>query len=219
MVQKKSLAIGIVVAGILLSGCTSKLANKTEFSGFLPDYSKLQEVQTPTGQTVLRWVDPSFDPKNYSHVYFEPVVFYPAPKPTEQITEQTLDNILAYTNSQLKSAIGQRIPLASTPGPRTLIFKGAITGVSSQSEGLQFYEVIPVALVVAGTMAATGHRTRETQLFFEGQLIDASTGKPVVSVVRKGFGRNLSNAEQKLKLEDFRQVIDNMSKDAALYTN
>ncbi|WP_257895873.1 DUF3313 domain-containing protein, partial [Enterobacter roggenkampii] len=36
----------------------------------------------------------------------------------------------------------------------SLIFRGAITGVSSQKEGLQFYEVVPVALVVAGTQMA-----------------------------------------------------------------
>jgi hypothetical protein len=39
-------------------------------------------------------------------------------------------------------------------------------------------------MVVAGT--ATGHRTMDTNLYFEGELIDAATNKPVLKVVRKG---------------------------------
>ena len=79
-----------------------------------------------------------------------------------------------YTNTKLKTAIGQRKPIVTTPGKHSLIFRGAITGVSSDKEGLQFYEVVPVALLVAGgTQMATGHRTMDTHLFFEGELIKA----------------------------------------------
>lgn len=67
-----------------------------------------------------------------------------------------------YTNNKMKTAIGTRKPVVTTPGKHSLIFRGAITGVSSQKEGLQFYEVVPVALVVAGTQMATGHRTMDT---------------------------------------------------------
>lgn len=94
-----------------------------------------------------------------------------------------------YTNTKLKTAIGQRKPIVTTPGKHSLIFRGAITGVSSDKEGLQFYEVVPVALLVAGTQMATGHRTMDTHLFFEGELIDAATNKPVIKVVRKGKER------------------------------
>ncbi|MDE4771669.1 DUF3313 family protein, partial [Klebsiella pneumoniae] len=41
--------------------------------------------------------------------------------------------------------------LATTAGKRSLIFRGAITGVDSSKEGLQFYQVIPVAMIVSGT--------------------------------------------------------------------
>lgn len=75
----------------------------------------------------------------------------------------------------MHKVISERKPLATTPGKRSLIFRGAITGVDSSKEGLQFYEVIPVAMIIAGTQAATGHRTMDTNLFFEGELIDAAT--------------------------------------------
>lgn len=73
------------------------------------------------------------------------------------VGQKVLDKILNYTNTEMKEAIAQRKPLVTTAGPRSLIFRGAITGVDTSKEGLQFYEVVPVALVVAGTQMATGH--------------------------------------------------------------
>lgn len=58
--------------------------------------------------------------------------------------------------------------------------------MDSSKEGLQFYEVIPVAMIVAGTRAATGHRTMDTDLYFEAEVIDASTNKPVIRSYVKG---------------------------------
>ncbi|STL62235.1 putative lipoprotein [Escherichia coli] len=40
---------------------------------------------------------------------------------------------------------------------------------------------------------ATGHRTMDTRLYFEGELIDAATNKPVIKVVRQGEGKDLNN--------------------------
>ncbi|HGW8139361.1 TPA: DUF3313 domain-containing protein, partial [Escherichia coli] len=107
----------------------------------------------------------------YDSIVWNPVTYYPVPKPSTQVGQKVLDKILSYTNTEMKEAIAQRKPLVTTAGPRSLIFRGAITGVDTSKEGLQFYEVVPVALVVAGTQMATGHRTMDTRLYFEGELI------------------------------------------------
>ncbi len=139
-----------VLTGLLaLSGCASKVTAPDKYSGFLKNYSDLKETQSASGQTVLRWVDPSYNESKYDNIVYNPVTYYPVPKPTTQVGQQVLDQLLTYTNTQLKSAISKRKPLVTTPGPRSLIFRGAITGVATSKEGLQFYEVIPVALLVA----------------------------------------------------------------------
>lgn len=122
-----------------------------------------------------------------------------------------------YTNTEMKEAIAQRKPLVTTAGPRSLIFRGAITGVDTSKEGLQFYEVVPVALVVAGTQMATGHRTMDTRLYFEGELIDAATNKPVIKVVRQGEGKDLNNESTPMAFENIKQVIDDMATDATMF--
>lgn len=72
-------------------------------------------------------------------------------------------------------------------------------------------------MVVAGTQAATGHRTMDTNLFFEGELIDSQTNKTVMKVVRKGSGKQLSNSNQLLTVDDLKTVIDNMATDATMF--
>ncbi len=154
---------------------------------------------------------------NYDSIVYNPVVYYPAPKPTGQISQKVLDGLLNYTNDKLKTAAASRKPLVTTPGPRSVIFRGAITAVDSSKEGLQFYEVLPIALVVAGTEVATGHRTMDTSLFFEGELIDAATQKTVVKVVRKGEGKDLNNEKTPLTVDNLKQVIDDMATDARMF--
>lgn len=97
------------------------------------------------------------------------------------------------------------------------LFGSAITGVDTSKEGLQFYEVVPVALVVAGTQMATGHRTMDTRLYFEGELIDAATNKPVIKVVRQGEGKDLNNESTPMAFENIKQVIDDMATDATMF--
>lgn len=168
-------------------------------------------------QAELRWIDPNFNPANYDNIVYHPVTYYPVPKPTTQVGEKALQDILNYTNKELKQAISERKPLATTAGKRSLIFRGAITGVDSSKEGLQFYEVIPVAMIVAGTQAATGHRTMDTDLYFEAEVIDASTNKPVIKVVRKGEGKTLANENTPLTVDTLKQVIDDMAVDAVKF--
>ncbi|MBV7407186.1 DUF3313 domain-containing protein [Enterobacter sp. ENT03] len=207
-----------VLTGLLtLAGCASKVAQPENYSGFLKDYSGLQQTTSASGKPVLRWVAPNFDPNKYDSIVYNPVTYYPVAKPTSQIGQQTLDGLLNYTNSKLKAAAAQRKPLVTTPGAHSLIFRGAITGVNSSKEGLQFYEVVPVALVVAGTQAATGHRTMDTNLFFEGELIDATTNKPVLKVVRKGEGKDLNNESTPMTVETLKQVVDDMATDATMF--
>lgn len=206
------------LVGILaLAGCASKTTTPEQYSGFLKDYSGLKQATTASGKTELRWISPDYNPNNYENVVYNPVTYYPVPKPTTQVGQKALADILNYTNTQLKKSISERKTLVATAGPRSLIFRGAITAVDSSKEGLQFYEVVPIAMVVAGTQAATGHRTMNTNLYFEAELIDAATNKPVIKVVRKGEGKDLSNQSTQLTLDTLKQVIDDMAVDAVKF--
>ena len=54
-------------------------------------------------------------------------------------------------------------------------------------------------------------------LFFEGELIDAATNKPVMKVVRKGEGKELNNENTPMTFATLKQVVDDMATDATMF--
>ena len=216
--QRLCVAASVLAAGLLLAGCASKVTTTEQYSGFLSDYSKLQETSSPSGHKTLRWIDPNFKESNYRGVYFTPIVYYPEAKPNARISQQTLDKIRHYTDKSLRKAVAERTTILNSPaGPRVLIAKVAITAVSAENEDMKFYEVVPVAAVVASTMAATDHRTQNTTLFLEAELIDQDTGKTVLEVVRKSYGRTVSNDSAPVTEEEVKAAIDEMVADTVAF--
>jgi len=62
-------------------------------------------------------------------------------------------------------------------------------------------------------MTAAALRRLASELFLEAEFIDASTGKPVLQVVRKGFGKDLEDNKQQVTLDTLKGVIDSVVRD------
>ncbi|MGZ9668468.1 DUF3313 domain-containing protein [Pseudomonas sp. GNP014] len=203
----------LCIATVAMVGCSSKTVDPKEYSGFLKDYSQLKEAKSPSGAEVMRWVDPKVDVKKFTSVYIEPTQLYPKPQPTAKISQQTLNGITSYYDQALKREIGKDLPLASGPGPGVMVVRAAITAVSSKTEGLHGYEVIPIALVAAAVSTASGIRDQETTLATEAVFLDGGNNKVVAQVVRKGTGKPLENDTQAMTANDVKPVIDGWASD------
>ncbi|VVN90253.1 DUF3313 domain-containing protein [Pseudomonas fluorescens] len=203
----------LCIASIGVVGCSSKVPQPDEYSGFLKDYSQLREEKSPSGVAVMRWIDPKLNLNQYTSVYIEPSQFYPKPQPTVKIPQSTLSGITSYYDQALKREISKSLPLASRPGPGVLVMRAAITGVSSKTQGLKPYEVIPIALVAAAVSTATGIRDQETDLATEAVFLDGGNNKVVAQVVRKGSGKPLASESQVMKADDVKNVIDGWAAD------
>ena len=94
-----------------------------------------------------------------------------------------------------------------------IVVRAAITAVSSKTEGLKAYEVIPIALVAAAVSTASGIRDQETDLATEAVFLDGGTHKVLAQVVRKGTGKPLENDSQVMKATDVKNVIDGWAAD------
>ncbi|RON08862.1 sodium:proton antiporter [Pseudomonas brassicacearum] len=218
MSLSRKLLVGVALTSLLLGGCTSKITEKEQYSGFLPNYSNLQEVTTPSGEKAMRWVTPSWNPNAYNTVAFKQLELYPAPKPNERVNRQTLDQLQTYMTDNAKSVLSQKyrvVPnVQSAPaGSRVLVVRAAITGVTASNEGMKWYEVVPIAAAVGATQAATGHRDQDTELFIEAEMIDASNGQTVAKVVRKVMGQQLKNASQQVTANDFKVALKKLTSD------
>lgn len=208
----------VVLSSLFMVGCTSKVTEKDQFSGFLPSYDGLQTVKSSTGHPVLRWVASDFKPSNYDTVVFDRLQWYPAPKPNERVNMQTLQQIQASASDSVNTVLAQRYQVvrnvqAVPSGARAMIMRTAITGVSASDEGMRWYEVVPIAAVVGTTQALTGHRTQDTELYVEAELVDAASGKPQARAVRKIFGTTLRNDSQEITANDFKATIRDTMRD------
>jgi len=203
----------LCIATLGVVGCSSKTVAPDEYSGFLKDYSQLREAKSPSGAEVMRWIDPKVDIGKFTSFYVEPTQLYPKPQPTVKIPQQTLNGITSYYDQALKRELGKSLPLASGPGPGVIVVRAAITAVSSKTEGLHAYEVIPVALVAAAVSTASGIRDQETTLATEAVFLDGGTNKVAAQVVRKGTGKPLENDSQVMKADDVKSVIDGWASD------
>ncbi|WP_455930465.1 DUF3313 domain-containing protein [Pseudomonas fluorescens] len=211
--MKSRLMISTLCVAIAMVGCASKMTQPDEYSGFLSDYSHLKEAKSPSGEQVMRWVDPNLNLNNYTAVFIEPTQFYPKPQATAKIPDSTLNGINTYYSQALKRELAKSLPLANTPGPGVIVVRAAITAVSSKTESLKPYEYIPVALVAAAVSTGAGIRDQETTLGTEAQFLDGGSGKVLAQVVRKGTGKPLSNDAQVMKADDVKSVIDGWASD------
>ncbi|QXI18369.1 DUF3313 domain-containing protein [Pseudomonas hamedanensis] len=212
--MKLAVMVGtLCIATLGVVGCSSKTVAPEQYSGFLKDYSQLKETKSPSGAEVMRWMDPKLDINKFSSVYVEPSQLYPKPQATEKIPQQTLNGITSYYDQALKRELSKSLPLATGPGPGVIVVRPAITAVSSKTEGLHVYEVIPIALVAAAVSTATGIRDQETTLATEAVFMDGASNKVVAQVVRKGTGQPLENSSQVMKATDVKAVIDGWASD------
>ena len=137
----------------------------------------------------------------------DPVILYPRPAPTPTVSEQVLYQMKNKLENNLRRELGAEMPVVATAGPKTLRLQVAITGVDISNKGFKPYEILPVALVVKGAILAAGKRTQEVALYQELEVTDAQTGQLLAQVVRKDFGKNLSNRDEALTQEDADKVL------------
>ena len=210
--------IGAALLGTaLMTGCMSAKPDKSDYSGWMDDYSNLSEFKTSSGAVAMRWVNPELKKGQYRALMIDPIAYYPAPPADSQVPQKTIQALPNYLTQQMRNNIGSEIKIVQKPGPGVLRLRAAITGVETPTEGPKAYEVIPVALIFAGASAATGHRDHNTLVYLEAQLIDSESGEVMAKSVRKGIGENLENDAAQMTLETAKPILNGWAKDAATF--
>jgi hypothetical protein len=212
----RPIAIGLYAA-LLLGGCASSTTKPTQYSGFLGDYSQLQPAQSASGAPVMRWISPELDLQRYRSVVVEKPLFYPAPQPNPQVSQQTLDAIATYLQQAMQRELTGRLRIVNQADQDSLVLRSAISAVSLSAEGLKVYEVVPIALVAAAASTAAGTRDLNSEIYIELEAIDGRNSQPMARVVRKGHGLQLENDSTQLRLEDIKPVLDTWAKDARTF--
>lgn len=200
-------ASAIAVAATLVAGCASdKGPTQSEYSGFLGDYSNLQQTQDPNGETFLRYVNPKLNPANYNAVIVEPLTMYPNAEPTDQLSQATIDQIRGYGTTCLRQAIASRVRVVNAPGPGVVKLQVAITGVASAAEGLKPYQVVPMAFVATMAVNTVAGAPQQAKLLIEARGTDSVSGEVLSKVVRTRTGERLQRVTSNMPVITFDSV-------------
>ncbi|MDP3584758.1 MAG: DUF3313 domain-containing protein [Thiobacillus sp.] len=194
-------SMGALLASFALTSAGTALA---EDSGYLGDYAALKEVKDAAGDKVMRYVNPKLKPGTYQAVMIDPTQYYPAPKPSAQISSHALTDISNYLDKGLRDKLGAKLTIVSEPGPGVLRIRPAITAVAPKTVGLKPYQVIPIAFVVSSVKG----RGKEAAIQIEVEVVDSVTGERMGASVRKGVGAKLASDNAALTLTDVLPLLN-----------
>lgn len=159
-----------------------------KYSGWLKDYSGLESFQDSMGNTVQRKVNPKLMPQNYKAVMIDKVELYPAPQPTDAVSEKTLRDVAAYADTQLREVLGAQVKLVDQPGPGVARLRVAITGASVGKADLAAYQYIPIAFLLTQASRAASGSPHQVKIFTEAEMTDSVSGERLLAAVREGKG-------------------------------
>ncbi len=214
--MKKSimgLMMGMVVLGGIAGPCVGQgNVSAAGESGFLRDYSSLQEATDAEGKAIRTWVSPKLTPANYSAILLDPLVFYPQPRPTEQVSAEELRKMLAYSNDALRRALSQRFRVVDRAGKGVVRVRIAFSGVAVQGEGLRPFQYIPIALVATlAARAATGGPPQRAFILVETEASDSVTGELLGERVRSATGERLPAGQKAITADSLKPLLDELA--------
>jgi hypothetical protein len=215
MLKSIASTAGIIVLGAILgAGAAANAIAQEGDSGYLRDYSRLKEAKDTAGKTIRGWVSPKFTPANYNAILVDPLVFYPEPRPSERVTAEALQQMLAYANDLLKQTLGTRFKVVDGAGPGVARLRVAFTSVAAKGEGLKPYQLVPIAFVATmAKRAAAGGAPQRAAIVAEVEATDSVTGELLGMRVRVGTGERLAKFGEKdpVTLATVKPLLDEMA--------
>ena len=193
MKQFKLIAIFslLVICGIfLVSGCTKvKQARKAPKSGFLGDYSQLEE--RGGDRAMLVYVNPDADFSLYDKVILDSVsIWYTENSKLQDIPEAERDNLAHYFYSAVRKQLEKNWQIVEEPGKDTLRLRLALTeAIGANMEMNNITSYLPPARLLSETAnLTTGSHLFVGEAAGEMEILDSTTGTRLGAFVDKRTG-------------------------------
>ena len=210
----------LISAALLVTGCATTYEGP--HSGFLPqgDYAIVhKDEHPPAGGDRYIYVNGKFTPGNYDAIILDSLRFYPEAEPNEYVTADTLRQIREYADESLRSKVGAKVRLVSSPGPGVAHWKTALTAAGAEKRALKPYQYVPIALVITGAKAAAeGGLPLDSSIAYETEITDSVNNETLAVVIRGGTGEQVESNEQGQKavtFNDVKKLIDTWTDGAA----
>lgn len=200
--MKKVLMVMGVAASVLVAGCASVTdsvgltTTHPAYSGFLPDYSKLQPA--PGREGMWRYISPTANLKPYTKLYLDPVQVFVSTdaEAYKGVDPHVLTRIADAFHGAFVKAVSPEYEVVSVPGPGVLRVRLAITGLQAVSPSLGVTDFIPIKAVYDVGRNVAGQAPRLAEMSAEFELIDDKGQQVAAAVATRKADKNLPQGQQ-----------------------
>jgi len=192
----------LVLTAVALAACSSGPNTRQAPAvqpkgGFLHDYSKLQPGGP--GRALLVYRAPDANVRGYDKVLLDPVTIWRVPVVGDTVSRADLQRLADLLYGSLMTRLRTYYVMVSTPGPKTLRIRAALTEATPSSTTMDVMSQIgPVSRTAAaaketqtGTPAWVGAASAELE------VLDAETGEQLFAAVDRRVGEKTMNAATK----------------------
>ncbi len=187
--MKQSFAIFLLSALLLLACSTTKQARNVEPSGFLGDYSKLQEGGKDEALLVYR--NPQANISRFNKIIMEPVQIWPAKESDlNDSPEREVQKLISLLHSELLINLREDWEIVNEPGADVMRIRVAITEADKASAALNMVStVFPIGRIISeGKNLASGTHSFVGAASVEVEVTNAATGEVLWAGVDRRVG-------------------------------
>ena len=186
----------LALAGLLAGCAETSQARSVQQSGFLGDYSKLQEGKE--GQALLVYMNPNVNWASYDKVMLDPVtVWLGAGSEMSDVSPEDQQRLASLLYTKVSDALSTDYKLVSAPGPGVLHIQGAITEADRPNVVMHTVSnIVPQMMLLSNVKKlATGTQAFAGTASIEGKITDGATGQILwEGVDKRGGGKGLARA-------------------------
>ncbi len=187
---------GIILISMitLFVGCAPTYqARKVETSGFLGDYSMLQEGDKGEAQYI--YINPDADFAAYNKVMFDPVEVWCSVD--SKIPREDLHNLASHLHNKVIVKLEEDYEIVETQGPGVMHISVALTEAKKSKVGMDIITtILPQSYLMSGARKlATGTNSFVGEASIEGKITDSNTGERLAAVMdRRAGGKTLKGS-------------------------
>jgi hypothetical protein len=180
-----------IVVLILLVGCAATHQGRSvETSGFLGDYSQLQEGSGD--KALLNYVNPAADFRQYNKIMMDPIKVYPGVGDSffSKISPEDLQKMVNYLDAAIRKNLGESFTFVTDPGPGVMRFRIALTEANSSKVAIDVVSsVLPYGIALSGLKsAAVGRGSGIGQTSMEFEALDSQKSERLAAAVDRRVG-------------------------------
>ena len=155
-------------------------------SGFLGNFAQLN-AGYGTADAVSAYIKPGADLKHYDSVMIDPITTVIA---TPAVSPQVSAQLAAYLGDALRAQVAGKLKLATTPGPKTLRVRMALTDVLEKSPAGAPVTTVQTSpkVTLSGNLGSPAVAAFITKVSFEAEILDSVTGERLCALCDHRIG-------------------------------